>query len=115
MKFLAALILTGLLAFAGGLYLPWWSIVIASFLVAILVHQKAGKAFFSGFFGVFLLWAGLAWWMNMENQGILAAKIASILPLGGNAIVLILVTGIVGGLVAGLAAISGGYLRSSKA
>ena len=114
MKFFAALILTALLAFAGGLYLPWWSIAIASFVVAILVHQKAGKAFFSGFVGVFLLWGALASWINMKNQGILAAKIASILPLGGKAIVLILVTGCIGGLVAGLAAMSGSYMRSSK-
>ena len=114
MKFLVAVILTGLLAFAGGLYMQWWSIAIASFLVALLVHQKAGKAFFSGFLGLFLLWGALAWWINMKNQGILAAKIASVLPLGGSAIALIIVTGFVGGLVAGFAALSGSYLRSSK-
>ena len=115
MKFLVAIILTGLLAFAGGLYLPWWSIAIAAFLVAVLVHQKAGKAFLAGLFGVFLLWGGLASWINMKNEGILAAKIASVLPLGGSAILLILVTGFIGGLVAGFAAMSGSYLRSSKA
>ncbi|MES1220292.1 MAG: hypothetical protein ABUT20_32620 [Bacteroidota bacterium] len=114
MKFLAAIILTGLLAFIGGLYLPWWSIAIAALLVAILVHQKAGKAFMSGFFGVFLLWAGLAWWINVKNESILATKIASVLPLGGSAIVLMLVTGLIGGLVAGFAAMSGSYLRASQ-
>jgi hypothetical protein len=114
MKFSAAIILTALLAFVGGIYLPWWSIAIAAFLVAVLVHQKAGKALFSGFLGVFLLWGVLAWWINMKNQGILAAKIASILHLGGSAIALIIVTGIIGGVVAGLAAICGSYLRASK-
>jgi len=114
MKFLAALILTALLAFIGGLYMPWWSIAIAAILVAMLVHQKAGKAFLSGFFGVFLLWAGLAWWINMKNESILATKIASVLPLGGSAIILLLVTGVIGGLVAGFAALSGSYLRTSK-
>jgi len=113
MKFFVSIILTALLAFISGLFLPWWGIAVTSLLVAVLVHQKAGKAFLAGFLGVFLLWAGLAWWIDMKNNGVLSKKIASILPLGGNAIVLILVTGIIGGLVAGLAATSGSFLRSS--
>jgi hypothetical protein len=115
MKFLVAIVLTALLAFISGLFLPWWGIAITSLLVAVLVHQKAGKAFLSGLLGVFLLWAGLAWWIDMKNNGLLSKKIAAILPLGGNALLLILVTGIIGGLVAGLAAMSGSFLRSSKA
>src|SRR5258705_11796766 len=103
MKLLVATLLTALLAFIAGLFMPWWGIAIASLLVAVVVHQRAGNAFFSGFLGVLLLWAGLAWWIDMKNNGVLSGKIASILPFGGNSIVLILVTGIVGGLVAGLA------------
>jgi hypothetical protein len=114
MKFLVAIILTALLAFISGLFLPWWGIAVTSLVVALLVHQKSGKAFLSGLLGVFLLWAALAWWIDMKNNGVLSKKIASVLPLGGSAIVLILVTGIVGGLVAGMAAMSGSFLRSSK-
>ena len=112
MKFLVSILLTALLAFIAGLFLPWWSIAIAGFLVAVLVHQGAARAFFSGFLGLFLLWGGLASWINLKNDGILASKIALVLPLGGNAILLILVTAVVSGLVAGFAAISGSYLRS---
>jgi hypothetical protein len=114
MKFLVALLLTTLLAFIAGLYLPWWSIAIVGIVVALLVHQRAFKAWLSGFLGVFLLWAGLAWWIDMKNNGVLSKKIASVLPMGGSSIVLILVTGIIGGLVAGFAAMSGSYLRTSK-
>ena len=114
MKFLVTLVLTALLAFVAGFFMPWWSIAIAALLTALLVHQNAGKAFLSGFFGIFLLWAALAWWINMKNQGILAAKIAVVLPMGGRAIVLILVTGFIGGLVAGFGAMSGSYLRASQ-
>ncbi|MCY7310241.1 MAG: hypothetical protein LH619_05640, partial [Chitinophagaceae bacterium] len=77
----------------------------------VLVHQKAGKAFLAGMLGVFLLWAGLAWWIDMKNNGVLSKKVAAVLPLGGNALLLILLTGIVGGLVAGFAAMSGSFLR----
>lgn len=113
MKFLVAILLTALLAFISGLFLPWWGMALSSLLVAVLVHQNAGKAFLAGLSGVFLLWAALAWWIDMKNNGVLSQKIASVLPLGGNAILLILVTGLIGGLVAGMAALSGSFLRSS--
>jgi hypothetical protein len=114
MKFLVAIILTALLAFISGLFLPWWGIAVTSLLVAILVHQKAGKAFITGYLGVFLLWAGLALWIDIKNDGVLSKKIASILPLGGNHIYLLIITGLVGGLVSGFAAMSGSYLRASR-
>jgi len=114
MKFIVATLLTAFLSFLGGLQFEWWIIGVAAFLVAVLVHQKAGKAFLSGFLGLFLLWGVLAWWINTKNNGILAAKVAQILPLDGSKIVLIFLTAIIGALVAGLAALSGSYLRSSK-
>jgi hypothetical protein len=114
MKFLTATILTAILAFISGLFLPWWAIAITSLLVAVLVHQKGWKAFLAGFLGLFLLWAGLAWWIDMKNNGVLSKKVAAVLPLGGSGIALILVTGLIGGLVAGFAAMSGSYLRASE-
>jgi len=114
MKFIVAIILTALLAFISGLFLPWWGVAITSLLVAVIIHQKAGKAFLSGLLGVLLLWTGLAWWIDTKNNSVLSTKIASVLPLGGNAIALILVTGLIGGLVAGFAAMSGSFLRASN-
>ena len=114
MKMIVAIILTALLAFVGGLYMQWWSLAIAGFIVALLIPQRPFKAFLSGFLGVFLLWAVLAWWIDMKNEGILSKKIASILPLGGSTMLLILVTAVIGGLVAGFAALSGSYLRASQ-
>ncbi len=113
MKFLVAIILTALLAFISGLFLPWWGIALAALLVAVIIHQRAGKAFLSGLLGVFLLWAALAWWMDMKNNGVLSHKLASLLPLGGNSLLLIGLTGLIGGLVAGLGALSGSFLRMS--
>lgn len=115
MKLITAIILTAMTGFIAGVlsFSPWWGFAVTSLLVAVLVHQKAGKAFLAGFLGIFLLWAGLAWWIDMKNNGILSHKIAQILPLSGNSLLLIIVTGIVGGLVAGFAAMSGSYLRAS--
>lgn len=114
MKFLAALILTALLSFIAGLYLPWWGIVIAAFIAALLVHQKAGIAFLSAFCGLLLLWSGLSLWIDTKNESIFSAKIGVLLGVGNNPFLLILITGMVGGLVAGFAAMSGSFLRSEK-
>lgn len=114
MKFVIATILTALLAFISCLYLPWWGMAITSLLVAVIIHQRAGLAFLSGFTGLFILWVGLAFWIDSKNNHILSKKIAAILPLGGNYFLLLLVTGIIGGLVAALAAMSGSYLRASR-
>ncbi len=111
MKLIVAIILTALLAFVGGLYLPWWSVAIAAFLAALLIPLRSGKAFLSGFLGVFILWALLAWRIDMNNEGILSKKVAEIFHLGGSSFLLILVTAFIGALVGGIAAMSGSFLR----
>ncbi len=112
MKFISAITLTALLAFAGGLWFNWWIIAVAAFIVAVLVHQRAWKAFLAGFLGVFILWAALAWWIDMKNEHVLSKRIAEVLPLGGSSFLLILVTALIGALVGGLGGMSGSYLRS---
>ena len=114
MKFFNAVLLTALLSFIAGIYISyWWFFAVVAFLVAILIHQKGFKAFFAGFLALFILWFALAFWMDFANDGVLSVKIASLLPLGGSKWKLIIVTAFIGGLVAGFAALSGSYLRSS--
>jgi hypothetical protein len=114
MKFIVSILLTALLSFTAGLYLPWWSIAVCAFVVSILILQRPLRAFFAGFAGVFLLWLIFALIIDSSNEHILSSRIASIFPLGGISFVLILITALIGGLVAGMAALSGSYLRNSK-
>jgi hypothetical protein len=114
MRFILATLLTLTLSYISGLFLPWWSIAPVAFLVALLIRQAAGISFLSGFLGVFLLWSVLAFWIDSRNDGILSARIANVLPLGGSGVLLILVTGFVGGLVAGMAALCGGYVHGRQ-
>ena len=111
MKFIISTILTALLSFVLGLYLPWWSIAIGSFIVAIAIHQAGWKAFLSGFIALFLLWSVHAWLINAANEGILANKISKLLLNIENPVLLVLVTGGIGALVAGLAALTGSLAR----
>ena len=49
MKFIASVLLTALLSFVICLYMDWWSIAIAAFVVAICIHQKPLFSFFNRF------------------------------------------------------------------
>ena len=112
MRFLLATLLTASLSFLAGLYLPWWSIAIVAFLVAVFIKQKIGWAYLSGFTAIYLLWAALILLINIKNQGILATKIARIFPLNGSTFYLVMLTAFIGAVVAGFAAMSGSSLRS---
>src|SRR5271154_3749018 len=111
MKFISSILLTALLSFVAGLYLPWWSVAIAAIIVSVIIPLASWKSFLSGFLGVFLLWAILAWWIDSKNNSILSQKIAQLLQLGSSSILLILVTAFIGALVAGFAGLTGSYMR----
>ena len=115
MKFFNSVLLTALVSFIAGIYIPyWWFFAVVAFLVAVLIHQRGFKAFLAGFLGLFILWFVLAFWIDFANEGVLSLKIAGLLPLGGSKWMLMIVTACIGGLVAGFAALSGSYLRSSN-
>jgi hypothetical protein len=111
MKFFVTVFLTALLAFAEGLFFPWWSVTVAAFIVALFIHQKAWKAFLAAFISIFLFWGIYAFVIDSQNQQILSRKVALILPLGGSSEALILVTAFVGGLIAGMAGLTGSLAR----
>ena len=114
MKFLLAILLTATISFLAGLRLEWWSIALVAFLVALLIPQAIVRSFFSGFLGIFILWAVLAFWIDNENGGLLGKEIAELFKLGGSSILLILITAFIGGVVGGFAAMAGSSLRPVK-
>ncbi|WP_018612780.1 hypothetical protein [Segetibacter koreensis] len=112
MKFFIAFILTALLSFSWALFFPWWIIAVAAFIVAALIPQSRFKAFICGFLALFFLWGGQAALIDTKNGHLLSTKVAQILPLGGSYIAIILFTALVGGIIAGLAALTGSFLRT---
>ena len=99
-------------AFLLSKLLPWYAIMIASFLTALSVPLKKAYVFFIPFLAIALLWMVQAYLLSNTNDFILAKKIAQLLPLGGNPYLLILVTGVLGGAAAGVAGIFGKQIAS---
>ncbi|MCF6294125.1 MAG: hypothetical protein L3J25_00375 [Flavobacteriaceae bacterium] len=99
--------LTLFLAYIFALFLPWWSVMVAALITSFLIPLRKAAVFIIPFLAVALLWIIQSWLLSSANDFILAKKIATLLPLGGNPTLLILVTGIIGGLAAGIAGIFG--------
>ncbi|GAA4280125.1 hypothetical protein [Gaetbulibacter aestuarii] len=100
-------ILVIVIAIILGPFFPWWSVMLAGFLSGLFMPLKKAAVFFIPFLAIALLWMIQAFIISSANDFTLAKKIAVLFPLGGNPYLLILVTGIVGGLAAGVAGILG--------
>ena len=98
---------TIVLAIVFSFFLPWWSVMLAAFIAAVVFSLKRAAVFFTPFLAVLIFWAAYSFLLANDNEFILAKKIAVLLPLGGSPSLLILVTGIVGGLAAGIAGVFG--------
>lgn len=112
---LIKIIAVAALAFVLAMFLPWWGAALAAFAVELLLGKEGGKAFLTSFLGIFILWLVAALYIDAQNNHILSAKMASVLPLGGSYIVLVLVSAIIGGLVAGVAGAAGVELKKALA
>lgn len=111
MKFIVSVILTALLSFASGLYLPWWSFAVIAFLIPLIINQKPYMAFLSGFAALLILWGGLAWWISSSNEHLLAHKISMLVIKSDEPLILFGLTAAIGAVIASLAALSGSLLR----
>lgn len=118
MKFIAAILLVILLGYVVYVFndvLPWWTVALAAFIGGASIPQKAFHAWLSGFFGIAILWSFLAWWIDKENAGILSARMAQVLPFGGNTGLLLTTTALIGGMVGGFGALTGAFVRKHRA
>jgi hypothetical protein len=111
MKLLVSILLIALLSFTACLYFPWWSIAFVAFIVSALLRQTPLSAFITGFTSLFLLWGILSFWISSNNNHLLAHKMSLLILKMDNPFLLVFATALIGGLVAGFAALAGSYTR----
>jgi len=108
MKFLIQLLGIFALAYVLELFLPWYYIAVAAFVMGYLLKSKAN--FLAGFLAIGILWFVKAWLLDSSGTSDLAERVAHIFTLPKKEF-LFLVTSVVGGLVGGFAAWSGSLLK----
>lgn len=100
------LLIIFILSLLAGFILPWWVIAVIAFFAAFFMGKTSGKSFGSGFLAVAVAWIILMLIRSIPNGNVLAGRVSALFHLPGW-IWIVLVTAIIGGLVGGLAAMSG--------
>jgi hypothetical protein len=114
-KFLVSVLLIAILSFVAGLYLPWWTVSLAAFLVIAIIPQRPLYAFLTGFLAIFILWGLMALLISNANEHILAHKVSRIILKSDSPLMLVFVTAFIGALVSGCAALAASYMRGIEA
>lgn len=109
MRFFVQVILTSLLSYILQQFIAPWIVVPIAMLVALMTQNNAAAAFLGGFAAIGLLWMAKATMIDVYTNSILSAKVASVLGFQSS-IMLILLTGLIGGLLGGLGAASGQHI-----
>ncbi|OJW66627.1 MAG: hypothetical protein BGO68_01600 [Candidatus Amoebophilus sp. 36-38] len=109
MRFIFQVILTSLISYILQQFMPSWIVVFVAAIVALFVQSNPAAAFLGGFAAISLLWMCKATIIDVYTNSILSVKVAAILGMKSS-IMLILLTGILGGLLGGLGAASGQHL-----
>jgi len=104
------ILLIAILSLLAQVVFPWWSLAVVAFLVCFWRSSGAGSAFFYGFVGVALVWLIYALFIHVQTDGIFTGRMGQLLFKANNAAIPMLVTVIVGGLVGGLAGLSGFFV-----
>ena len=109
MKFILQVIFTSFLSYMLQPFLAPWIVVVIAGLVTLPIKTSASSAFLGGFVAISLLWMCKATIIDVHTNSILSTKIANLIGINSS-ILLILLTGTIGGILGGLGALSGQQL-----
>jgi hypothetical protein len=112
MHFLIQVFFTSLLSYIFQQFFTAWIVVpVAMFVALTMENNKPFAKFLGGFAAISLLWMGKATIIDVYTNAILSTKVVAILGIK-SVMMLILLTGFIGGILGGCGAASGQYIRN---
>lgn len=112
MRTILNIIIIAVLSYVAHLYIPiWWFFALISFSVCFAFSKAAWNAFYTSFLAVFGLWFALVVVGSAFNDFLLVSKMTDLIGLPHSS-VLMLLSAFIGGLVSGLAGLSGYFLKT---
>lgn len=103
--------LIAVLSFLIQLFLPWWTMAIVAFSGAFFYGKKAALTFAAGLLACGVVWLLMALYIHFTHGDLMTDRIAVLLKLPASWI-LFPVSFFIAGIVGGLAAVSGYYLKT---
>jgi hypothetical protein len=93
---------------------PWWSFVIPVLVFGAVISLREWKVsgFLAGFLAGFIIWFGVNLFYDAQNGGLMMDRVAQLISVPK--LVMLLISGLLGGLLSGLALYTGKGLLSPK-
>ncbi len=99
-------------SFLLQMVMPWWAVIVISFATCGLIGKTAKVSFWQPFLAILILWIGMALLKSLPNHHVLATRVAEMIGAKLWPVVLA-VTGLLGGLVAGISGYCGHHFRKT--
>lgn len=109
MRAVIKIILIIVFSFIVELILPFWSVALVAFCICAMMPSRTMSSFGISFISVFLLWTIMTIGIDSSTNHILTDKIAQL--FGIDNIFLLLITALIGGLVAGFGGMTGNLFK----
>ncbi|MCV9385421.1 hypothetical protein [Reichenbachiella ulvae] len=110
MLFIIRLVSIAGLSFLLSLIMPWWCLILVAGIICFLLPAGSFNALLSGLLGGGLLWMVMAWKIDVETNSIMSSKIVELFPVD-DVNMLIIATGVLGGVAGALGAFTGNSFR----
>ncbi|WP_420151306.1 hypothetical protein [Spirosoma sp.] len=104
------IILIAILSLLSQILFPWWSLAIVAFIICYWRSNNSGQAFLYGFIGTAFTWIGYALLIHTRTDGIFTGRMGELLFKSNNIMIPLLITAVIGGLVGGMAGLSGFFV-----
>ncbi|MDB5021418.1 MAG: hypothetical protein JWQ28_2545 [Pedobacter sp.] len=101
-----------LACFLLQMVLPWWIIVVVSFITCAVVGRTGKLSLWAPFFAILMLWTSVAVFKSIANDNILVDRVAEMLGLNKRWLVL-LITVVLGSFVAAISGFCGHHFRKA--
>lgn len=105
-------LLTIVLTYAFGLFLPWWSVALAACLAMAALRIRPWPSFLLGFLAACTCWGGWTLARSLANEHILAHRMSAMILGIDNPWLIIGLTAAIGGLMGGLGGLCGSLFMS---
>lgn len=115
-KFLVFLVAIALIVTSGLIAtLPWWSFTVPLFLLGVFIDHRQWdiKTFWAGGLAGFFTWGGAMIFYEQKYDSTILKKIGEVMSV--DKMVLVLISGCIGGVLAGLALYTGTKVFGKRA